>query len=85
MRRLTEEAARLGLKLDARKCKTLRTEFARNRESIVMNDEEVEDVQEFAYLGAIVDKEGEAVKINRKENQDTTIDSLVRPVLLYGC
>ena len=63
MRRLTEEAARLGLKLDARKCKTLRTEFARNRESIVMNNEEVEDVQEFAYLGAIVDKEGEAVKI----------------------
>ena len=63
MRRLTEEAARLGLKLDARKCKTLRTEFARNRESIVMNNEEVEDVQEFAYLGVIVDKEGEAVKI----------------------
>ena len=85
MRRLTEEAARLGLKLDARKCKTLRTEFATNRESIVVNDEEVEDVEEFAYLGAIVDKEGEAVKINRKENQDTTIDSLVRPVLLYGC
>ena len=63
MRRLTEEAARLGLKLDARKCKTLRTEFATNRESIVVNDEEVEDVEEFAYLGAIVDKEGEAVKI----------------------
>ena len=55
MRRLTEEAARLGLKLDARKCKTLRTEFATNRESIVVNDEEVEDVEEFSYLGAIVD------------------------------
>ena len=41
--------------MPARKCKTLRTEFARNRESIVVNDEEVEDVEEFVYLGAIVD------------------------------
>ena len=55
---LTEEAARVGLKLNARKCKTLRTEYASNRESIVVNGEEVEDVEEFAYLGAIVDKEG---------------------------
>ena len=44
--------------MPARKCKTLRTEFTRNRESIVVNDEEVEDVEEFVYLGAIVDKEG---------------------------
>ena len=44
--------------MPARKCKTLRTKFARNRESIVVNDEEVEDVEEFVYLGAIVDKEG---------------------------
>ena len=56
--RLTEEAARVGLKLNARKCKTLRTEYASNRESIMVNGEEVQDVEEFAYLGAIVDKEG---------------------------
>ena len=56
--RLTEEEARVGLKLNARKCKTLRTEYASNRESIVVNGEEVEDVVEFAYLGATVDKEG---------------------------
>ena len=56
--RLTEEAARVSLKLIARKCETMRAEFARNRESIVVNGEEVEDVEEFAYLGAIVDKEG---------------------------
>ena len=56
---LTEETARVGLNfMPARKCKTLRTKFARNRESIVVNDEEVEDVEEFVYLGAIVDKEG---------------------------
>ena len=38
--------------------KTLRTEFVRNRESIVVNSEEVKDVEEFAYLGAIVEKKG---------------------------
>ena len=61
--RFTEEAAREGFKLNARKCKTLRNEFAKNRESIVVNDEEVEDVEEFAYFGAIVDKKVEAVRI----------------------
>ena len=57
-RRLTEKAARVGLQLNARKCKTPRTEYASNRESIVVNGEEVEDVGEFPYLGATVDKEG---------------------------
>ena len=61
--RLAEEAARVGLKVNARKCKTLRTD-ANNRESIMVNGKEVEDVEEFPYpLGATVDKEGEAVKI----------------------
>ena len=56
--RLTEEAARVDLKLNARKCKTLSTEHASNRENIVVNGREVEDVQEFPYLGVMVDKEG---------------------------
>ena len=56
--RLTEEAARVGLKLNTRKCKTLRTEYASNRERIAVNGEEMEDVGEFPYLGATVDKEG---------------------------
>jgi len=44
------------LKLNARKCKTIRTEYAGNRERIAVNGEEVEDVGEFPYLGATVDK-----------------------------
>ena len=56
--RLTEEAAGVGLKTSARKCKTLRTEHASNRESIVVNGRKVEDVEELPYLGATVDKEG---------------------------
>ena len=60
--RLAEEAARVGIKLNARKCKTLKTGFAHSRESIV-DSEEVEDVEKFAYLCAIVDKEGRGRKI----------------------
>ena len=36
----------------------LRTEFARNRESFIVNGEEEGDVEEFAFLGVIVDWEG---------------------------
>ena len=42
--KLAEEAAKVGLKLNEKKCTTLRTEFAHRRESIVVNGEEVEDV-----------------------------------------
>ena len=33
----------------------LRTEFVRNRDSIVVNSEEVKDVEEFAYRGVCVE------------------------------
>jgi len=56
--RFSEEVARVGLKLNARKCKTLRTEFAHSSEGIVVNGEEVEDVEEFVYLSATVNKGG---------------------------
>lgn len=56
--RLTEEAARVDLKVNARKCTTLRTDNDSNRESIVMNGEKVEEVEEFSYLRATVDEEG---------------------------
>ena len=57
-RRLAGKAARVGLKLNARKCKTLRTESVSSREKIVVDGKEVDDVEEFTYLGVIVDKEG---------------------------
>ena len=55
---MSNEAARVGLKSNARKFKTLRTEHAKNKERIMVNDEQVEDVDNFVYLGAYVDKEG---------------------------
>ena len=36
----------------------MRTEFTRNEDKIIVNNETVEDVNEFIYLGAMVDKEG---------------------------
>ena len=57
------EAARDGLKLNARKCKTLSTEHASNGESIGVNGREVEGVEEFPYLGATVEKEGIPEKV----------------------
>ena len=44
IRRFKEEAARVGLKLHARKCKTLRTRHAKS-ERIVVNGEQVEEVE----------------------------------------
>ena len=49
----------------------MRAEFARNRESIVVNGEEVEDVEEFACIVAIVDKEGGGRKDIRERLQTT--------------
>ena len=47
-----------SIRLNVRKCKTRRTECASRGEKIVANGEEVDDVEEFTYLRAIVDKEG---------------------------
>ena len=52
------EAARLGLKLNAKKFKTLSTEYTRNEDTIRVDNDPVEDVSEFEYLGAMVDGEG---------------------------
>ena len=56
--KMIEEALRVGLKLNAKKCKTLRTELTRNEDKIIVNNEPVEDVSEFTYIGAMADKEG---------------------------
>jgi len=37
---------------------SVRTEYAHSSKDVVVNSEEVEDVEEFVYLGATVNKEG---------------------------
>ena len=59
--RLVEEAARAGLKINLKKSKVMRIN-ARNDQRIKVNDEQVDDVEEFLYLGALLDKEGGETK-----------------------
>ena len=59
--RLVDEAARVGLKINAKKSKVMRIN-ARNNQRMKVNDEQVDDVEEFLYLGALLDKEGRATK-----------------------
>ena len=59
--RLVEEAARVGLKINLKKSKIMRIN-ARNDQRIKVNDEQVDDVEEFLYLGALLDKEDGATK-----------------------
>ena len=54
--RLVEEAARVGLKISSKKSKVMRINARK------VNDEQVDDVEEFLYLGALLDKEGGANK-----------------------
>ena len=59
--RLVDEAARVGLKINAKKSKVMRIN-AKNDQRVKVNDEQVDDVEEFSYLGALLDKEGGATK-----------------------
>jgi len=76
----------------------MRTECACNKEGIVVNGEEVEDIDEFVFLGAIVNKEGGGCKDvgNRLKKEEGKVwaakgtnisqfKTYVRPILLYGC
>ena len=55
--RLVDNAGRVGLKLNAQKCKVMRMN-SRREDKVMIGREEVEDVKEFVYLGATVTKEG---------------------------
>ena len=53
--RLVDNAGRVGM--NAGKCKEMKTN-ARREDKMKIGNEEVEDVEEFAYLGATVKKDG---------------------------
>ena len=55
--RLVDNAGRLGLKLNAQKCKVMRMN-TRREDKVMTGREEVEEVEEFVYLGTTVTKEG---------------------------
>ena len=79
--RLADEAARVGLKLNARKCKTLRTEFAQEGGGS-------KDITNRLQKARGVFQRHGKVWANRGIGKRTKIrlfKTLVRPVLLYGC
>ena len=51
MTSLDEETTRVGLKINEEKTKPMRI-IARNQEKIIINGQDIEDVDEFLYLGA---------------------------------
>ena len=51
----------MGLKINKEKTKAMRIN-ARNQEKIIINGQDIEDVDEFVYLGAKVCKEGGGMK-----------------------
>ena len=59
--RLDEETRRVGLKINNEKTKAMRIN-ARNQEKIITNGQDIEDVDQFVYLGAKVCKEGGCMK-----------------------
>ena len=59
--RRDEDTRRVGLKINKGKTKAIRIN-TRNQEKIIINGKDVEDVDEFVYLGAKVCKEGGGIK-----------------------
>ena len=60
-RRMEEEGKRVGLKINTAKTKNMRIN-ARNQEKIKINGQDIEETEEFTYLGATVCKEGGGMK-----------------------
>ena len=97
--RLVNEAVRVGLKINAKKSEVMRVN-ARNDQRIEVNTEQIDEVEEFVYLGALVDKEGRVMRdIQQRLSKarqafyriqttwSTSVNDrkTVRSVLVYGC
>ena len=54
---LYESAAKLGLKISKKKTRTRRTNHV-NKNSIQLRGEDIEDVEQFRYMGSVVSRDG---------------------------
>ena len=63
--RQIDNAGRVGLNLNAQKRKVMRVNIQRE-DKVMIAREEVEDIEEFLYLGATVTKRVVARKISKK-------------------
>ena len=78
--RLYNVAAATGMKINFKKTKTLRMN-CKNQETLKLEGEEIEDVDNFIYLGAVVDKHGGTERdINRRLSLARNAFVTLRPV-----
>ena len=77
-----EEADRLGLKVNVGKTKVMRIN-ARNEEKIYIKGEEIEEVNSFIYLGAIVTQEGGGMG-DMKNRLSKARNTFIRPKKIWN-
>ena len=65
--RLVDEAASVGLKINAKKSKDMQIN-ARNDQGIKVIEERVDDMEEFLYLGVLLDK-GVIIDIQQRSSE----------------
>ena len=63
--RLVNEAATVGRKIKAKKSKVYLRINVRKDQEMKANDEQIDDVEEFLYLGVLLDKESGATQDSR--------------------
>jgi hypothetical protein len=82
--RLYNVAAATGMKINFKKTKTLRMN-GKNQETLKLVGEEIEDVDNFTYLGAVVDKYGGTEKdVSRRLSLARNAFVTLRPVWKSG-
>ena len=77
---LYESAAKLGLKINKKKTRTMTTNHV-NKNSIQLRGEDIEDVEQFTYLGSVVSRDGGTDRdIKSRTGKATAAFKTLRPI-----
>ena len=77
---LYESAAKLGLKISKRKTRTMRANHV-NKNIIQLRYEDIEDVEQFTYLGSVVSRDGGTDRdIKSRIGKATAVFKTLRPI-----
>ena len=80
MTSLCESAAKLGLKINKKKTRTMRTNHV-NKNSIQLRGEDIEGVEQFIYLGNVVSRDsGTDQDIKSRIGKPTAAFKILRPI-----
>ena len=82
---LNESAAKLGLKINKMKTRTMKPNHV-NKNSIQLKGEDIEDVEQFTYLGSVVSRDsGTDRDIKSRIGKTTAVFKTLRPIWTYAC